>query len=108
MPASLVKLDYQNLAANELQRAAHCETRISRKRHLDRAALYAYHAEKANCGSAQPSVVLDLICNLSDSLDAADELGLTMAALHINQAIIALGGSETCRPSDDPISNRPD
>ena len=95
MTPSLMTLDFKHLAEVELERASHCEDRASRARHLNRAAVYAHHGQKAEVGSAQSADVLNLIGALSIALDDADARGLTLAAVHINQAIIELGGIGT-------------
>ena len=101
MTPSLMTLDFKYLAEAELERASLCDDRASRARHLNRAATYAHCGEKAELGSAQPAEVLNLIGALSTALDDADTLGLTLAALHINQAIIELRGIGTHPPGKE-------
>ena len=102
MTPSLMTLDFKHLAEAELERASHCEDRASRARHLNRAAVYAHNGEKAGLGSTQSVDVLNLVCALSIALDDADALELTLAAVHINQAIIELGGIGT-HPSEKDL-----
>ncbi|QJU57408.1 hypothetical protein HL653_06030 [Sphingomonas sp. AP4-R1] len=109
MTTRLLRLDYEQLAARELERAAGCRTNDRRSRHLNRAAAYASLGEKAGPGSARSEEVLSLIGDLSVTLDNADALGEMKAALYIDQAIIDLGGISTPPPEwsaghDEPIS----
>jgi len=92
MTIALVMLDYERLAGAELGRATLSETAASRKRHLNRAAVYAHLAEGAGSGPAQSGELLNLIGALSFALDEADTLGLTVVAAHLTQAIVDLGG----------------
>jgi hypothetical protein len=106
MTSPLMTLDYEHLAAGELERAALCQADDCRTRHLNRAAVYAHRAEKAGPGATQPGEVLNLIGALSTALDEADGLGLTMVALHIDRAVIDLGGIGRGPPGTDASGSR--
>lgn len=104
MTLSFMTLDYEHLAAGELEKARLCQADDCRTRHLDRAAVYAHRAEKAGPGATQRGEVLDLICTLSAALDDAESLDLTLTVLHIDQAIIDLGGIGKKPPEKESIS----
>lgn len=95
MAEILPSSEYGRLADIELQGASSSIDDAKRHRHLDQAAVYAHLAETAGPGPARSDEVEDLIRKLSDVLAIADRFRLTSASIHIDAAIIALGGTGT-------------
>lgn len=98
MAESLPSPEYERLADIELRVASSSTDDASRRRHLDQAAVYAHLAEKAEPGPARSDEIDDLIQKLSALLAIADKFRLTSASIHIDAAIIALGGVGTPSP----------
>lgn len=98
MAESLSSPEYERLADIELRVASSSTDDINRRGHLDQAAVYAHLAEKAGPGPARSAEVDNLIHVLSGALAIADSLRLSSASIHIDAAIIALGGTGTPPP----------
>jgi hypothetical protein len=100
MTLQLMRLDYEQLAEMELSRAALCDNDQTRSRHRNRATAYTRRSEEAPAGRSQAREVLTLIGDLSVSLDEADCLGFAASALHIDAAIMELGGIGVPPPNE--------
>lgn len=98
MAESLSSPEYERLADIELRAASSSTDNSKRHGHLDQASVYAHMAEGAGPGPARSPRVDHLIELLRNALGIADGLKLASASIHIDAAVIALGGRGTAPP----------
>lgn len=98
MEVTSASATYERLASEELQLASAADTEQARIGHLNRASVYAYIDENLRLDPAQGSQPAALVARLCCVLEDADRLDLSEAAIHINAAIMALGGPGTVAP----------
>lgn len=89
---------FERLSEIELSAAEAAGTDQAKTAHLDQAAVYAHLSEKHRPKPDGLATTADIIGLLQTALDAADRLNLHTGAIHINDAIIALGGLGSAPP----------